>query len=83
LYNKRFHLLKEAVPSVAKLGFLVSQAFIDSIQRRSGVAETKEAATRTGIELLFPIEEGCWGEEEYRGRIRAHGSRKRGWDRRE
>jgi putative tryptophan/tyrosine transport system substrate-binding protein len=49
LYSKRFQLLKETVPSVAKLGFLISQAFMESIQRRTGVAQIKEAATRAGI----------------------------------
>jgi putative tryptophan/tyrosine transport system substrate-binding protein len=66
LYSKRFQLLKEAVPSVAKLGFLISRAFIESIQKRSGVAQIKEAATRAGIELVFPIEALYWREEEYR-----------------
>ncbi len=66
LYNKRFQLLKEAVPNVSKIAFLGSQAFIESTETRSGVAERKEAARRAGIELLFPIEALYSREDEYR-----------------
>jgi putative tryptophan/tyrosine transport system substrate-binding protein len=62
-YNKRYELLKEAVPTASKLGILVSQAFIE---KTTAGAATREAARRAGIEIMLPIEALYWGEEEYR-----------------
>jgi putative ABC transport system substrate-binding protein len=63
-YGKRYELLKEAVPKVAKLGILISRGLLE---KTAGGAATKEAAQRAGIELILPtIEAPFWGEEEYR-----------------
>ena len=34
-YDKRYQLLKEAVPKVAKLGILISRVFLEKTSRRS------------------------------------------------
>jgi putative tryptophan/tyrosine transport system substrate-binding protein len=62
-YNKRLELLKQAVPSVSKLGILISHALVE---KTTSGAETKEAARRAGIEIMWPIEALFWREEEYR-----------------
>ena len=62
-YDKRYKLLKEAVPTASKLGILVSQAFLE---KTTAGAATREGARRAGIEIVLPIEALYWGEEEYR-----------------
>jgi hypothetical protein len=47
-YDKRYQLLKEAVPKVAKLGILISQVFLE---KTADGAAMREAARRAGIEL--------------------------------
>ena len=62
-YNKRFELLKEAVPKVAKLGLLLSRPLVE---KSPYGAATREAANKAGIELVWPIEGIYWRDEEYR-----------------
>ena len=62
-YNKRFELLKEAVPKVAKLGLLLSRPLVE---KSPYGAATREAANKAGIELVWPIEATYWRDEEYR-----------------
>ena len=63
-YDKRYQLLKEAVPKVAKLGILISRVFLE---KTADGAAMREAARRAGIELILPtIEAPYWREEEYR-----------------
>jgi putative ABC transport system substrate-binding protein len=63
-YDKRYQLLKEAVPKVAKLGILISRVFLE--KTADGVA-MREAARRAGIEFILPtIEAPYWREDEYR-----------------
>jgi putative ABC transport system substrate-binding protein len=59
-YNKRFELLKEAVPKVAKLGLLLSRPLVE---KSPAGASTRDAAKRAGIELVWPIEALYWGDE--------------------
>ena len=63
-YDKRYQLLKEAVPNVAKLGILISRVFLE---KTADGAAMSEAAKRASIELILPtIEASYWREEEYR-----------------
>ena len=63
-YDKRYQLLKEAVPKIAKLGILISRVFLE---KTADGAAMREAARRAGIELILPtIEAPYWREEEYR-----------------
>ena len=63
-YDKRYQLLKEAVPKVAKLGILISRVFLE---KTADGAAMREGAQRAGIELILPtIEAPYWREEEYR-----------------
>jgi ABC transporter substrate binding protein len=63
-YDKRYQLLKEAVPKIAKLGVLISRVFVE---KTADGAAMRGAAQRAGIELILPtIEAPYWREEEYR-----------------
>ena len=63
-YDKRYQLLKEAVPNVAKLGILISRVFLE---KTADGAAMSEAAKRASIELILPtIEAPYWREDEYR-----------------
>ena len=71
--NKRLELLKQVFPSVSKLGILISHALVE--KTKSG-AETKEAARRAGIEIMWPIEALFW-REGVSGCVRTHGTGRR------
>jgi hypothetical protein len=55
---------REAVPKIAKLGILISRAFLE---KTADGAAIRDAARRAGIKLILPtIEAPYWREEEYR-----------------
>jgi putative ABC transport system substrate-binding protein len=63
-YDKRYQLLKEAVPKVAKLGILISRIILE---KTADGAAMREGAQRASIELVFPtIKAPYWREAEYR-----------------
>jgi putative tryptophan/tyrosine transport system substrate-binding protein len=66
-YDKRYQLLKEAVPKVAKLGILISRVFLE---KTADGAAMREAARRAGID---PPSKRLTGER------RSIGARSREW----
>ena len=58
-YDKRYQLLKEAVPKVAKLGILISRVFLE---KTADGAAVREAARRAGIEPYCPPSKRLTGE---------------------
>jgi putative tryptophan/tyrosine transport system substrate-binding protein len=59
LFDKRFELLKEAVPRLSKLGLLISRAWMERIK-------VGEAARKLTIEFMSPFDALYWREEDYR-----------------
>ena len=73
-YDKRYELLKEAVPKAAKLGILVSRFFME---KTADGGATREAAGRAGIELILPtIEALYWRDDDYRVAFARNGREK-------
>jgi putative ABC transport system substrate-binding protein len=62
IQTKRLELLREAIPSLTKVGFLASRGVWDS---PAGIA-AREAAQQLGISQIGPLLEGAIQESEYR-----------------
>jgi putative ABC transport system substrate-binding protein len=60
--TKRLEMLREAIPSLTKVGFLASRGMWDG----RGIIPMREAAQRLGISLIGPPLEGTIQETEYR-----------------
>jgi putative tryptophan/tyrosine transport system substrate-binding protein len=72
-FEKRFELLKQAVPRISKLGILVSRPWMEKLVSRawmekitSGGAKAGEAASGPSIETMSPFEGLYWREEDNR-----------------